>query len=264
MTGTREQGFTLLEMSIVLTIIGLVVGAIFASMSLIRSSHLQSMLGEYSAYVKATKEFQDKFLAFPGDMNNAESMWGSDAACPATPVSTTPHVATCNGDGNGTIGSSTTAAVLSNSREWFRAWQQMADAKFIDTQYAGTPGSGAVTEVVPGQNVPKSIISGGWTLLYYSQIATNASLWGDQYGHVMMFGGFVAGNINTAPVLTVNEALAIDQKMDDGNAGLGIVRAWRSAVLPSCTTDTGTQASQAYVSSSSETRVCSLVFIMRM
>ena len=259
-----SHGFTLLEMSIVLVIIGLVVGSIVAGQSMIRSSQLQTMLGEFDANLKAVKEFQDKFLALPGDMNNAESMWGSNATCPATASGVTPHVATCNGDGNGTIGSSDTAATLTNSREWFRAWQQLSNAGFITAQLTGTPGSGGVQEARVGQNVPSSSVrAAGWTLLYYSQIADNTFLWGDQYGHVLAYGGFLANNMTLSPVLTSAEALAIDQKIDDGNPGMGIVRAYRTAFLPNCTINDTTQLAQTYAKTGSTAFNCSLMFLMR-
>ena len=262
-----QNGFTLLELAIVLLIIALVAGAILGARSVVRTSQLQAMLGEYDAYLKAVKEFQDKFLALPGDMKNAENMWGPDTSCPNTPSSSTPHIATCNGDGNGTIGTSDTSGNPGNSTEWFRAWQQLSDAGLISATFTGTPGSGGIYEARPGLNVPASAVAGaGWMLYYYSQLATNASLWGDQYGHIMVLGGFTPGSKAQAPVLTATEALSVDQKIDDGNPGLGIVRAYRNQA--NCTNDTGTSTtgspiSQAYISSSSAVPGCSLIFLMR-
>lgn len=259
------KGFSLLEVAIVMVIIGLIVGSVLAGQSMIRAAHMQTMLGEYDANIKAVNEFKDKFLALPGDMNNAESMWGSDpAGCPGV-ASTAPHAATCNGDGSGTIGSSDFSGNLSNSAEWFRAWQQLSDAGMVPSAYAGTKGAGGAQESVPLQNVPGSGLPGaGWTLLYYSQTTDSASLWGGSYGHVLMLGGFTAGAIARAPVLTASEASAIDQKIDDGNPGLGNIRAWRSALLPGCTTDAGTQTSQAYVPTTGAGYACSLLFLMGM
>lgn len=265
-----RSGFTLLELSIVMTIIGLVVGAIFAAQAMIRAAHLQTMLGEYDAYVKATKEFQDKFLSLPGDMSGnigatPEIMWGTDAGgCPGTPTSTVPKVATCNGDGNGTIGSSTTAAVLSNSNEWFRAWQHLSNAGFVGTKFTGTRGSGSASEARIGVNIPGSSVAGaGWTLLYYNQIADSTFLWGDQYGHVMAFGEFLANNMTLSPTLTAVEALAVDQKIDDGKPGMGIVRAYRTAFLPLCTISDTSQLLQDYANTGSNAKVCSLMFLTR-
>ena len=68
----KQTGFTLLELSVVLIIIALVAGGIVVGQSLIRSATLRSVMGEYDHYLKAVQEFQDKYLALPGDMPNAE------------------------------------------------------------------------------------------------------------------------------------------------------------------------------------------------
>jgi len=259
----KQHGFTLIELAVVLVIIGLIVGSVLAIQSIVRVSQLHKMLEEYNANVEALKEFQDKFLALPGDMKGIagytpEDMWGQDASCPNTPSTTVAHIATCNGDGLGTIGNSD----ASGSTEWFRAWQQLSDAGFIPGSFTGTPGSGGGQEARPGQNVPASAVSGaGWTLYYYSQIADGPNLWGDQYGHIMVLGEFTPGGITMSPALTAVEALSIDQKIDDGNPGLGIVRAFRNT---GCTTDTGSQASQVYNTNGGSTvPACSLIFLTR-
>jgi len=264
-----SRGFTLLEMAVVMVIVGLIIGGIFAAQSMIRSSHLQNMLGEYDAHVKAIKEFQDKYLSLPGDMSGnigarPEDMWGADTSCPATASTATPHIATCNGDGNGSIGTSDFSGNLSDSREWFRAWQHLSNAGFMPTPFSGTPGSGGATEARIGINVPASNVSGaGWTVYFYSLTTTNAFLWGDQYGHVLSLGGFAASDRTLAPVLSPSEALAVDQKIDDGYPGMGIVRAYRTAYLPACTTNDTSQSAQAYNNNGSNSRACSLMFLTR-
>jgi len=259
----KNDGFTLLEMCIVIIIIGLVVGAIFTTRTLVRAAQLQNLLAEYDTYIKAVNEFKDKFLALPGDMNDATPMWGDEGDCAAPIYTNIPHILTCDGDGNGTIGSSDTSANLSNSKEWFRAWQHLNNSGFIAQKFTGIQGIDGPTEAVPGQNVPMSTILGtGWTLMYYLQSANNANFWGGQYGHILAMGGFSTNTYTIAPSLAPGEALSIDQKIDDGNPGLGFVRAWRSAILPGCTTDTGTALSQTYVSTNDASIKCSLVFIL--
>jgi len=258
----KRAAFTLIEMSVVIAIIGITSGGILIAQTLIRSSHLNRMLGEYDTFIKAINEFQEKFLAFPGDMTNAESMWGSDLVCPYTPTNTTPKLATCNGNGDGKIGDSTTAGVLSNSREWFRAWQQLGGSGFITDQYTGTPGSVNVTDAVPGVNVPSSSLSvAGWTLHNIQMTSADNGLWRDQYGHILDFGMSISGNRTIGAVLTPVEALVVDAKVDDGKPGTGIIRAWRTSVLPGCTTGDTTQALQKY-GTSDTSKDCSLFFLL--
>src|SRR5205823_4803237 len=128
----KKQGYTLLEMSIVMAIIGLLVGGIAVGRSIVKTAQIRSAIGEYDVYLKAIKEFQDKYTALPGDFPTAETLWGTDpVACPNTTSSTAKKTTTCNGNGNGRIGASTTLGVLSGDTEWWRAWQHLSNAGMI-------------------------------------------------------------------------------------------------------------------------------------
>lgn len=261
----HNRGFTLLELSVVLTIIALMMGTVFAAQSIIRASQMRSMLGEYDNYVKAIKEFQDKYLALPGDMVGAEAIWGTaPGGCPET-ANFIFKKETCDGDANGSIGDSTENALLGNRKEWFRAWQHLSDAGFIRETFTGTQGAvwGQI-ESVPGTNVPASKLrGGGWTLNYY-RLTSDGDLWGEPggYGHLLNFGAPEPNGYTTSPTLSASEALSFDQKIDDGKPGTGKIRAWRTNVLPDCTTDDTTQDAQTYSSENSASQVCSLVMIL--
>lgn len=245
----------------VIVVIALLGSGILVAQTLIRTAQLNRILSEYDSYVKAFSEFHEKYLAYPGDMNNAESYWGSDAACPNTPSNTAPKIATCNGNGDGKVGDSDTSGNLSNSREWFRAWQQMGNANFLADKFTGAPGNGGVAEAAPPFNVPETGENGaGWTL-HYLQLQVNGALWADQYSHVIDLGQFAVGNRTITPFLTGSEALALDAKVDDGKPGRGYVRAWRTSVLASCTNNDVSQDAQAYVTTGTA-RTCSMVFLM--
>ena len=73
----KRSAFSLVELSIVLVILGLLTGGILSGQSLIRAAELRSVTTEYSRYTAATYSFRDKYFALPGDMSNAESFWGS-------------------------------------------------------------------------------------------------------------------------------------------------------------------------------------------
>lgn len=243
------RGFSLIELSVVIVIIGLLAAGIFVGQSLLQSARLREVIRDYDMYVKAVKEFQDKYQALPGDMNNAESIWGSDSSCPTTATNTVPKVATCNGDGNGTIGSSNTSGGVSTvySYEWFRAWQQLSNAGLILGKYTGVKGSGSNLDADIAVNVPiaKMDKKFGWTLHYYLLPVTTTAMWGDQYGHIFAFGGDTT-DITRTVALKAADASYIDEKMDDGKPGRGIVRARRTASEASCTTNDTTQDGATY------------------
>src|SRR5688500_4541698 len=97
-TNTARQGYTLIEVSIVLMVIALLSGGILVAQSLIRQSELRQVAGEVDSTKKAIEEFRDKYLGLPGDITNAENFWGSDTDCPNTTSNITPKIPTCNGD----------------------------------------------------------------------------------------------------------------------------------------------------------------------
>jgi prepilin-type N-terminal cleavage/methylation domain-containing protein len=250
-----NKGFTLLEISIVILIIGLIIAATVTAQSLVRGAQLRRMAGEYDSYLKSIKEFQDKYLALPGDMNNAVTFWGA--------------ATTANGDGSGTIGTSNLTGTpadtagtggIANAGEWFLAWQHLTLAGFIPGSY---PGTGTTTAIVGlGGNVPASQVKGaGWTLMFYLNTSGNAGLWSDRYGHVMAFGAQSSGLYTNGAVLTGAEALNIDNKFDDGLPGTGKIRAWRTGVLPNCTTNDWSQTAETY-NNVAGPNVCALVFLL--
>ncbi len=99
------NGFSLVELSIVLVILGLLTGGILSGQNLIRAAELRAVTTEFSAYQTAVMTFKDKYFALPGDMRNATDFWGSaggsgvigDGCEAGTPTGTQ----TCNGNGDG-------------------------------------------------------------------------------------------------------------------------------------------------------------------
>ncbi len=150
-----KKAFSLVELSIVLVILGLLTGGILAGQSLIRAAELRSTMADISRFSTAVRTFQDKYFALPGDMNNATRFWGSaggtgsDAACMA--FTTSP--ATCNGNGEGWI---ETAIIAADER--FLAWEHLANAGLIEGSYTGRDGSATQGDVydanhnIPGTN----------------------------------------------------------------------------------------------------------------
>ena len=125
----------MLELSIVLVIIGLLIGGIFVGQSLIHNATLNAVITEFNRYQTAVQSFKQQYQALPGDMPNATSFWGSaggtgsDATCMNT-ASTT--AATCNGNGDGVI--QTSAA---GNDKILRFWQHLANAKMVGRFYSG-------------------------------------------------------------------------------------------------------------------------------
>jgi prepilin-type N-terminal cleavage/methylation domain-containing protein len=222
---SSRHGFTLVELSIVLAIIGLLVGGILAGQSLIRASEIRSIVTDFTRYQAAINTFHDKYRYLPGDFPDATKIWGLDPnGCPNN-NNQTPITKTCDGDGNGTIGNGT-MGWDDNINEGFRAWQHLSDEGLIAGIYSGTSGPDypGLSEAVIGVNVPRGKINNtGWSIGFiYRQpwafMPNGNYLW---FGYTDDSGIEMTDNFSLTPLETYN----IDKKMDDGKPGTGKIMA---------------------------------------
>ncbi len=226
---SNRYAFSLVELSIVLVILGLLTGAILAGQALIRASEIRSVGTDFSKYETAIYAFRDKYFALPGDMTNATAIWGKDATnCNGnTGIAATPG--TCNGDGNGYVNQA--------SPEMWRTWQHLSLAGLIEGSYVGTQ-TGWGTNVQPGIDLPAGRIPSS---VYYFRVENNTNsefAWVDlTYTKNMLI---VANNSST--VLTPTEAWNVDTKWDDGAPGTGKV--WGGNTTGGCVTSTTSTAAQ--------------------
>jgi len=63
-----QQGFTLIEMSIVLVIIGLIIGGIVKGQEVVNSARVKMQVAQIDAVRGAVYTFQDRYGYFPGDL----------------------------------------------------------------------------------------------------------------------------------------------------------------------------------------------------
>ena len=251
-----KRGFSLVELSIVLVILGLLVGGVLSGQALIRAAELRSVVNDYSRFYAATNTFRDKYFAAPGDMTNASSFWGLATFC--TPAGTSA-TGTCDGNGNGALDYGTGPNAPS---EFFTFWQQLALAGLIEGSYTGIAGPGGVYQSVPGTNSPKARISGaGWGLHYLPNAAGDSATYAVDYGNDLIFGLPTSTNPPYGLALKPEEAWNIDTKLDDGRPGYGrvIARNWNN----SCATGGASQSDLAnsYYNLSNTSLACSLNFI---
>ena len=77
-----KLGFSLVELSIVIVIIGILVGGIAGLQSYIRNAEIKNMLTESKVFISAFNQFQTRYKAPPGDFINASGIWPQCAAAP--------------------------------------------------------------------------------------------------------------------------------------------------------------------------------------
>lgn len=264
--GGAAAAFSLVELSIVLVIIGLLAGGVLSGQSLIRASQLRTVITQYEQYKTAISTFRDKYFALPGDMSNAVDFWGPADATPACWTTPSTSKATCNGDGNGLIsdgnGNPATGGIAGSptSNEAFRAWQHLANAGLIEGQYDGvshlTTIHGATEENSPVGKLANTL----WYVGYWSPVSGGGlDRFDGEYGRYFQFGTKTAAQSASGPTLKPEEMWNLDKKIDDGKPGTGFIVPRK--LLDQCTmTSVGGADLAVEYRLSNQNVVCAVIF----
>ena len=192
---TKQAGFTLVEIAIVLVIIGLLLGGILKGQEMITQAKIKNVVNDFNGITAAVNSYQDRYRALPGDDLNAVTRWVAQGAI--------------SGDGNGQLCAGACAAtpivpnLYNNSVATTLAapevnlfWWHLRLAGFV----GGTTASGAGSSASQPANAANGII-------------------GVQTGGM----GFTS-NIVCSSNLPDKIAIAVDTQMDDGTSTTGQVR----------------------------------------
>jgi len=195
----HNKGFTLVEMSIVLVIIGLIIGGILTGKELIFSAKIKRTVSDIEKYQLAFNAFILKFDEIPGDMTYAASIWPS---CPDVVGNN------CNGNGDGRI----------TGDEKFRAWQHMALAEIIPGSYTGVYANAVY--YAPGGNVPATDLHTRGCYDILTKTISPVLYYKNHTGISLTLGTRGWGHC-VGSIMTPSYALGIDMKMDDGHERTG-------------------------------------------
>lgn len=196
---TKMSGFTLVELSIVLVIVGLLIAGVLAGQSLIEAAKVRSITSEFSQYMSMFDQFKVKYKYYPGDLPNATGMFGAANAC--------------NGNGNGRVG-------YSHPTYWehTESWNHLRLIGLLkNTRLTGCKNTTAcaacnqINETVPALSADKKLGIG----IDYEQagVPFNVFLGGS--------GGHTLGTIAGYRIIF----MGVDQKLDDGKGTTGTIRA---------------------------------------
>ena len=254
---TSVSGFSLVELSIVLVILGLLTGGILTGQSLIRAAELRAVTTEVQQNQTAVNIFQEKYFALPGDMPNATQFWGSasGASCNAGTTTTGTGTQTCNGNGNGKIEYSASENQYS---EVFMFWQHIINAGLINGTLTGRSGSGTTFHAIPNLNIPLSKISNaGWSVLDDYTHTGHADYQNGVWNRSFIIGLEEAPWGANGSVITPEEAWNIDTKIDDGKPSSGKIWGLKWAT---CSTATSASDFTGTYRLSSTEKACALAF----
>lgn len=246
---SRRAAFTMLELGIVIVAIGILAGAIMSGQVMLDRAKLRKVMIMGSNYRTAMEQFRQKYQYIPGDFPTATYVWGyasgSGANCTHPDTDASTGDATCNGDGDGRI--------TLNNCEVYRAWQQLAAAKLVDGRFSGVSGlaGGCSPNSVPGTNVPAGVLKAtGYSWVSLGDLASDPKFFDGNYDNTLMFGVARNSHYTVFGAIKPVEANELDEKIDDGVAATGYLRAMKGACV----------SGSNYMLTSSD-KVCTLLFM---
>lgn len=222
---SKKAGFTLVEISIVMIIIGLLIGGIFSGMRLIDNANVQKTIQDLKAIESAAITFRDSYRALPGDIR--------------TPAARIPNcnVAPCatGGDGNRNIGTFEYATPMAVTREAYTFWHHLQAAGLLQMDYRNT------TDMNFGEGQPSAPIGGGYRLNLFTwwnltSIATCPVIGVGAGLHITGEALGDMSNATTGLTIPCNTMRRVDEKMDDGSPLLGRLSAGQCIAVYACNT----------------------------
>ncbi len=190
-SSTGQNGFTLIEIAIVLVIIGLLLGGVLKGQELINTARVRALNNSVDGITAAWFSFQDRYRAFPGDYATAQS----NINLPGAPD---------GGDANGQIDTTAEAG---------RLWVHLEAAGYITGGYSNDAVTIALDEYAssvtdsPDNGFGSGMVVSLGSEIYNGGVAATAA-------HELISGRGI-------PVEVLAE---LDRKIDDGAADSGAMQ----------------------------------------
>lgn len=180
------RGFTLVELSIVLVVIGLLIGSILVAMNIIQNARVTNTVTLLQSIQSAVSTYNQNYGALPGDdkIDRFSTVLGE-------------------GGGDGVIGSSTLAKTYNTTST--TAGNGAGESTFV---WSHLRASGLLKGDKEDENKPSNPF-GGVVGIQYGAFATD---------------GIAGTNVVCVDNVTGAAARIVDQRVDDGSALTGVMR----------------------------------------
>ncbi len=190
----QQQGFTLIEIAIVLVIIGLLLGGVLKGQELIQNARVRNIISQQDGIKAAYFGFQDRYRGVPGDYPATNAISNIPGVGPGGVCA----IAVCGTAPNASNG------LIDTNQESITAWFHLSRSGFITGSYDG---AGALPTLT---NTPTNPY-GGFMQLINDAIYDPA-------------GGVARNNVKTGAGIPATILGEVDRKIDDGNPSTGEFR----------------------------------------
>jgi prepilin-type N-terminal cleavage/methylation domain-containing protein len=231
----NTSGFTLVELSIVLVVIGLIVGGILVGLDMVKAAELRGTISQVEKYNSAVNTFRVKYNSFPGDiLQSYATAFGLFTLNTA--------VGPGQGDGSGLIEGGGSGLTVP-AGETLVFWRHLSDTGLIDGSY-GAQGNAAIltaTGLVTANNidVAKSLPPSKLTPRQFFSVYAVSGLNYYQLSPITQVSTPAAYTFGPSGI-TPEQAYNIDIKLDDGTPNGGSVNAKGIAAINANATWTAT------------------------
>jgi len=208
---SKAKAFSLVELSIVLIIIGLLVGGATAGSKLVNAAKIKGLMGDVEEYKSNFLTFRVTYDAVPGDIAIAEDLWGAST--------------TDNGNGDG---------VISHATQNYEAFNGNTESTLAPHHVSlaginpGISSGGGYSSI--GVNVETTRYGNNTIIYYQGYNASNTGMYGNKlqlgssnahYIAVQGVSQLSGHNSMYFPQVKVADAYNIDRKYDDGKPFVG-------------------------------------------
>ena len=202
-----RKGISLVELSIVLVIIGLLISGIVYGVNMVQRAKMLKVGEEFEKYTLMMKQFRDIYRVYPGLMENAFDKWGTNCAATAAECNCFACV--------NSMYYFTYSPANTGVQDFMKVWRHLWLAGFLEKETQVISGGGY--DITPGIHVPASSFNRNSGFLFevnfkkHGALTTNPKVF-EGTDHILNLGLKQPSHVTADPLFTPTEALYLYQK----------------------------------------------------